>query len=674
MKFPASRRIWPALWMAWAASVLGIFLWQSDELIGGAWGALRGLLLGALTFYLAGLLGFRLSRGRAAYCRGLERTLVELGLGLAVLMAWLFLAGVLGLYQSGVAWGTLLVLAIGPHRAFVVDLATRFGGERRPPIDRTAAAALALVGLPTLLLCFAPTTAQDALVYHLAVPARYVAAGGFCYIPESFFAQFPQNVDLLFTFALLLDGETLAQLFHWFFAVAATCAVASLSRTLYPRAEGWTAAACFATIPTAALIASWAYVDLGVVFFTLLSTGAAVRWWRRGRRLEIVLACLFAGVAAGAKYTAGLQGLLVVGVVLIRGRMRREQYLPAVGQAVAAALLVAIVAGPWWLKNAYYTGNPLFPFGYSLFGGANWDAERSRVLSLALSQWGGGRGWVETLLLPWRLTMSGEFFSIEHHDGVIGCVFLAGAPLLLASFWVSSRHRLVACFFLVECLLWVGMTRQIRFLLPALALAAALFGATLPVLAVGGRRRLAKAVVHAALAVNCLVISIYFGTHNPLPVALGLESREIYLERELPGGDYPVFDFIDRQLPQDSYILFGSLGNPGYLCKRPYLADAFFENHTVRDLLRKAGDSQELLRIFKRRGFTHFLFRWENCFDPTGKRSDIPLADQEKLAAFLNLHGRRVIAQGGTQLYEIGEGVGALGDVREGDSETANVR
>jgi 4-amino-4-deoxy-L-arabinose transferase-like glycosyltransferase len=661
MKSVQSRRAWPTLWTAWAASILGVFLWHADAQIGGAWTSLRTLVTGVLTFYLAALLGYRVLRRRVPHQRALERTVMELGVGLALLTAWLFLAGVLGLYESWFAWSTLGVLALAPHREFVGDLRARFERKRGATLDRAAFVALLWVAVPTFLLCLAPSTAQDALVYHLAIPARYIAAGGLCYIPESFFAQFPQNVDLLFTFALLLDGETLAQLFHWFLAVAATGAVASLSRTLYPRAEGWIAAACFATIPTAALISSWAYVDLGVVFFILLSTNSVIHWWRRGRRVDFVLAAVLAGVAAGAKYTAGLQGLLFVGAILGRGCVRREDLRSTLQRAGVAAALVALAAGPWWLKNAYYTGNPLFPFGYSLLGGANWDTERSEVLSLALSQWGGSRGWLETLLLPWRLTMSGEFFSIEHHDGVIGCVFLAAAPLLVAAFWVSSRHRLIGCFFLLECLVWVGMTRQIRFLLPALALASALLGATLPLLLDGRGRRLARGVVHAALAVNCLVISIYFASHNPLPVALGLEARERYLARELPGGDFAVFDFIERELPQESYILFGSLGNPGYLCKRPYLADAFFENHTLRELLRQATDPRELLGSFQRRGFTHFLFRWENCFDPTGKRSDISADDQAKLAQFLNENGRRLIEQHGTQLYEIGSGIGPLG-------------
>jgi hypothetical protein len=324
------------------------------------------------------------------------------------------------------------------------------------------------------------------------------------------------------------------------------------------------------------------------------------------------------------------------------------------GHLSLVAGVVALVASPWWIKNIIYTGNPLYPFCYEIFGGANWDQERSEVLSLALKGWGGAHGFIETLFLPWRLTMSGRFFSEANFDGVIGCVFLIAVPVIVGSFWVSREHRLVLGILFAYAAFWVVTTRQVRFLLPALAMAAALIGATVPVLlARGWSRRAMTGTLYCAMAFNVLVASLHFAYHNPLLVALGLESKEQFLEREIPGGDYRVFEFIERELPADSYILLGSLGNPGFLVKRSYYSDALFENHTLARMLSGCDTPGATLEVFQRRGFTHFLFRWDTVFDPEGIKSEIPLDDQKKLMRFLNRYGRQLIRVGGTCLYEI---------------------
>jgi hypothetical protein len=653
----------------WSLVVLGIFIWHSGGLASRALDSLWTALLAAGSVYLFWFSGFRISRLCArrlpAAASPLEQSLLEFALGTALVIGIVFAAGLAGLYTRAGLGAVLAPCLLGRHGEFLRAVRARLlTGERSRP-EPLLLGSLLFAGAMTLVASLSPATAQDALVYHLAVPQRYIEEGGIHYVPESFFAQFPQNVEMLFTLGLLFGGESLAQWYHWMLGVAATLTVAALARAIDRRGSGLLAAAVFGTIPTAALVAGWAYVDLGVVFYASLSTLAFVRWLDGRERAWLVLAAVAAGVTAGIKYTGGLQGLLLAGAVLVLGRQpsgdgglapRRGSRVPALRAASGVALIVALAAAPWWIKNLVYTGNPLFPFAYGLLGGRDWDPERASVLSLALSQWGGDRGLISTLLLPWRVTMSGEFFSIENFDGVIGGVFLAAVPLLLLSARVSVRHRVVLAFLIVEAVIWCLMTRQVRFLLPGLALASALIGATFPVLLAGWPRAAMRAVVSAGVLFNVLVMSFHFAAHNPLPVVLGLETRDRYLEREVPGGDFRVFASIEESLPEESYVLFGSLGNPGFLCKRRYHADAFFENRTLALLLAGSGTSDDLLSAFRARGFTHLLFRAENVLDPSGRKSDIPPADQGKLAAFLNRHGRLVAGVAGTYLYEIGAG------------------
>lgn len=652
------------LLLVWSLLVFIPFLLVAPPLRVGALRTLEILLLGALTLYTFWFSGYRLRRClRERFPEvpdPLEASVIEFGLGTGLFMGVLIAAGACGLLREWMAWSVIALALLGPHRTFLSELRLRLQSLCVAGVDRVLIAFLLTAGCLTLILSLTPVTSQDALVYHLAVPARYVEAGGFVPVEGNFFANFPQNMEMLFTLGLLLDAPSLAQLYHWAMGVACVGSVAVLARQIAPGASALLAATVFATIPTVTLIAGWAYIDLGVVFFMTTSLVCFLNWRTSTGLRWLALAAVFAGLAAGTKYTGGFQGLLLVaGALMIRRehlRSFRRGWLPA----LMAGAVVGVIACPWWIKNVLFTGNPLYPFCYGIFGGKGWDGESASILSSALLQWGDIQSPVDILLVPWKLTMSGEFFSQSGFDGVIGCAFLMALPFLLAGVKLSDAYRIVAVFFLAHATFWVFTTQQVRFLLPALACASALVGAAIPSLAgAPWSRSVTGWILKGAFGLNILITAFYFAHHNPLPVVLGLEKEEAFLRREIPGGDYPVFEYIESELPEDSRIFFASLGNPGFLCKRDYYSDAFIENRTLIRFLEESADEEALLKRFQERGFTHLLFRWPCVFDPTGRKSDVPMEGQMLLMSFLNRHGRLLTQKAGTFLYELGEGLGA---------------
>jgi hypothetical protein len=257
--------------------------------------------------------------------------------------------------------------------------------------------------------------------------------------------------------------------------------------------------------------------------------------------------------------------------------------------------------------------------------------------------------------------MEGEFLSFDRFDGVIGCVLLIGLPFLLFGFRLSKPFKVAALLMAAHFVFWAVTTRQVRFLLPCLACASAMLGASVPAfLGSAWPRSLFGVALHVALAVNVVLGGVEFAGINPLPVVLGLEREDDFLQRAVPGGDYAVFEYIEEELPEDSHVFFGSLGNPGFLCKRRYYADAFVENRTLLRILQEAPDAEGVVRAFQERGFTHFLFRFDNVFDPTERTSGIPVREQRKLMDFLNRHGRMLTQRARTYLYEIREGCGPM--------------
>jgi hypothetical protein len=57
-----------------------------------------------------------------------------------------------------------------------------------------------------VLCAFAPPTYYDSLVYHLALPLRYLQEGRIGFVPYNQYAHFPQNMEMIFRM-VSLRGE-----------------------------------------------------------------------------------------------------------------------------------------------------------------------------------------------------------------------------------------------------------------------------------------------------------------------------------------------------------------------------------------------------------------------------------------------------------------------------------
>ena len=113
---------------------------------------------------------------------------------------------------------------------------------------------------------------------------------------------------------------------------------------------------------------------MATAFFTtltLLALGQGMiakdsRWLRLGAVLM--------GLTLSTKATAlGTLGLLALGLLVWRLRGLKESPFAAVKGAVLWGLLALLIGSPWLIKSAIYTGNPVYPFFYGMFGGRGWD-------------------------------------------------------------------------------------------------------------------------------------------------------------------------------------------------------------------------------------------------------------------------------------------------------------
>ncbi len=532
-----------------------------------------------------------------------EKTVFAIGIGLGVLAYLVFFLGILGLlYKSAIISLLLVLTSFFPWRA-------RF--PRMQKINLKSFPWELLLFLPWFSLVFlaalSPPIDWDGLAYHLAVPKLYISAHRIYWVQFIHHSNFPFLMEMLYTIPLIIGMVDACKLFHLLFALLI---MALLYNQLRKNSRvGGVLALLFLT---QMVLFSWestiAYNDLAFSFYVLLAFLAFLKE-------ETLLTGLAIGFALGTKHLAlsFLLSLLILFPFYREGKLVWRWDGRTIWRRVGTLLFPAfLLALPWYLKSYIYTGNPVYPFLYNIFGGRLWSSEAATAYREAQLSIGTGRDILSFLLLPWNLTFHPEKFfdpGANRFFAMIGPVFLAFCPLLL-------KEPISLLFIALSGIQWFFLSQNIRYLLPILVV--------LPLPLAKGLNRLWKKPFNILfgliLSISYLLHLLIFGLimYPTFGVALGREDREEFIGKFFPS--YKVFQFVNQYLPLDSKIAL--LGEPrGFYLGREYMwADP--GHHTLIPY-KRFRTVKELVESYKRMGFTHIIINQE--FAPGNPLSDNPL-------------------------------------------------
>jgi hypothetical protein len=456
--------------------------------------------------------------------------LVAAGLVLAALglAGWLYreVVGVLslaaafwGIGESGRAWTIRRPRRIDEP---VGERPSDSSGREPPWLLRRGLVALAAVALTlTLVAALAPPTAGDALCYHLELPKQFLREHKLAYLPDTDNSTYPLFVEMLYLWALVLDGPVAAQLVHYGLGVLLALGGVLLATPLIGRNWGWCAGCATLLVPGISNQMTAPLNDVGLAAFTTLALAC---WWRACVDEEnphwYLLAGWLLGGAMGSKHLAILFALVAAAVFAAYAWRQRAWRRVLVGGA--AGLVVAnSVGGVWYLRAAWHHGNPVHPFFQEKIRGEGRPTLPADKAPL-------GRGAVNLVLAPWMVTMFPERFGGRGHQ--LGLVFLAALPGLFFC------RRLRGLALLLQICLgyfvgWYLLRQNVRFLLPLVPLASV---AVVWVLSEASRlpawpRRLFALAMAATLLVSVAIC--VRRARDRVAVALGMETRESYLSR-----------------------------------------------------------------------------------------------------------------------------------------------
>lgn len=468
-----------------------------------------------------------------------EKVFFSAGLGFAIAGYSVFILGALQLLNP-VALGALIIL--------LVILALAGWYLSRPLPDRKdlsvkpdsgiekAAAVLTAAGLAAcLLLTLTPETGKDALIYHLAVPKLFLKHEGFYFIPGNIFSHYPLLNEMLFTAGLFLRGEIVAKGMHFIALLFVMLGVLQFSRlktvgNSYP----WLSMLIFLSIPSVFLTAPLAYVDLFFTWYAIGALLAYLQWFNQGKRAWLILCGLFSGLALAGKYNGLFLPFLGCLGILWAAHYKRESGQGALRNIFLYAAVVVIAGCPFYIKNFIMTGNPLYPFFYSIFGGPAWDLKQARLYDQFVWRLGMGREWIDYLLLPWNLSFRAAMDSLNF-DGVMGPVFILTLPFLFAIRGIPVNVRIILIYAGLMFTFWTFSAQQVRYLFPVFPVFSVLTGWVLDRARIQNLLFISLVVLTAgSLGYNGSSITKYLHDTKPLGAAIGLEDRESYLGRRVP--------------------------------------------------------------------------------------------------------------------------------------------
>ncbi|HQN43018.1 MAG TPA: hypothetical protein PLA25_02710 [Anaerolineaceae bacterium] len=566
------------------------------------------LVVAASIITLGGALGSLLLPGKTL--PPLTRAALQAGLGVGLLALVMLMVGALvGVHTlMGLAVFALLGIFFRRARAWLAnwralgDLWHASDGFGRW-VGGLCAALLALA----LVVALAPPLWFDSLSTHLLLPQAYLDNGRVAYLPWQVMSGMPQNAEMIYLLAMLLGGGPAATTVGWAFGLLALAGwLGYLADRLGPR-PAWVGLAALTAGYSMVMLTAAGYVDWLALWFGLGVLVLLDDWRQNGGGHTLALAGVFAGLAVGAKYTAGVIALAGLGALAWHTWKRRDAFIP---RALTFGLWALAAALPWFVKNGLTTGNPIYPFFFG--GGAMTDLRMAVWQNVPVYG-----NWLDILFLPVRAT----YLGLEGAGGYM----VALGPLLLglgALAWLGRGRRTAAQTASLENAAWIAVlglliwtlgnqysgrliqTRYYFALFPAFAALAGFgfWGISRLNLSQVRLGRVVSAFVLLALVLNLIEVSTQVIRQDALRAALGLRSEADYVADNL--GWYQRAMWGIQALPEDARVLLLYEAR-GYYCAPTCIADEVLDRWKGdRDTYQTTAG---ILQAWQEQGITHVL-------------------------------------------------------------------
>ena len=576
------------------------------------------------------------------------------GLGAMMMLDWLLAA--FGLMNGWTSWGVCGIgTAVLTYHFADARSRDRWHPENWPSPPWTLLLALPALGV-MIVACTCPpgalwsmeAFAYDVTSYHLQVPREWMALGRMASLEHNVYSHLPMLSEAAYMQLGAMFGHVYlavytTQLFHVSAAVMAAVAIAAVISDHVDGEAGALGSVLLLAMPWTLITGSLAYNEMFVLAFGAAAVMLAFDESARTTRGAVLIGVL-CGLATLAKLPAGPMIALPVVLIVLLGLNRNGRHATGGDSIVSwqprlaafVVLGVALALGPYFVRNAVWTGNPVFPFATGVFGTAHWTPELAKRWHTGHASSGLAHG-LQMLPRQWLLNtgfgaMAGGAvdhreatdiarFNTEYGVPLLWLVVAAGAGLLLA--WRDGKRLAWAMLLLmaVQIIVWLVLTHhQSRFLIPTLLPGAILAGAGL-----GRLRDLTDKSAPAVFGVAAVGLSAVFtiSSYNTLVThtrtILDESGRTVHLPPYLlvdsltdpadpttnqpgrPFGQHP----INLLPPKSRVLMVADAGNLLYI-QRAVTYNTAFDNTLLGEIIdTHDGNPNAAIIDLLTRGYTH---------------------------------------------------------------------
>jgi 4-amino-4-deoxy-L-arabinose transferase-like glycosyltransferase len=489
-----------------------------------------------------------------------------------------------------------------------------------------------------LLRTATPIHSFDEAIYHLSVAQKFVDRGRVFPVLDNWAGDGPFLIQMIYAVCLLANTDIAVKIFSLILALLCSLSLYGFCKRFLTHAAGIIALFAFFGAGMVVEVAVTARVDVSLAFVLFLATYAMMAYFESREPAWLYLSATLSGFGLGVKYTAGIWILLLAVLYLCESFIRRSApLLTMLKRGVIYAAIAAAVASPWFVKNALWFNNPIYPFVTGEVAEFTADSVRyfnvddekkldevyqsSRAQDLGLANIRQQQLEREALrrvkrqpLKVWEYFTKPDDYNMAEAYHYPNYLFVI-TPLVLLLF--KRRWLLWLAFFSVAFFLAVTSTSWVgRILLPVYppltVIAAYLLSKPLEWSERLGWRKLLVPVT-ALLILGIVGTAVGYSAYlsfrqakkeRALDFIAGELSKRGFMKSQFY---YPPLDFINHELaPEARVMMIGA--QMSYGLERDYLAEVNWDSTEWRRLLVRNKSFEEISKDLKRQGITHILF------------------------------------------------------------------
>jgi 4-amino-4-deoxy-L-arabinose transferase-like glycosyltransferase len=489
-----------------------------------------------------------------------------------------------------------------------------------------------------LLRAATPIHSFDEAIYHLSTTKRFVDQHKVYAVPDNWAGNGPFLIQMIYAVCLIAKTDIAAKFFSLLLALLCSLSLYGFGRRFFSHQVGIIAMFAFFGAGMIVEVAVTARTDISLAFVLFLATYAMMAYFESGKTGWLYASAMLSGFSLGIKYTAGIWILLLAVLYLVESFIRKSAgTLTILKRGIVYAAIAAALASPWFIKNAIWFHNPVYPFVTgevaefkspdTRFFNAEDEAKLQVVYEAAHATDPGlatlrkqqmERSAAERIkrypLKVWEYFTKPDVYNMAEENHYPNYLFLI-SPFILLFFkrrWLMWLAAFSIVFFLaVTSTSWVG-----RILLPVYPVLTVICAFILGRL-IDWSKKIGwqKFSVPATYFLITCILAVPVGYTSYLSfqqaqkerafdfIAGNLSKRNFMLSQFY----YPPLDYINYQLPKDARVMMIG-AQMSYGLERDYVAEVNWDSTDWRRLLVRSQSFEDLSQDLKRQGITHILF------------------------------------------------------------------